>query len=134
MFLKGQVPWGSYWNNVLGYWNERNNFNILFLKYEELKTDLRGSIRKVANFLEKEITDRQISDLESFLSFENMKLNPSVNLELILNSTNKKDYNKNEGFIRKGQIGDWKNYMDDDLAEKFDEWIDQHIAETGLNF
>ena len=31
------VPWSPYWSHVLGYWAQRNDPNIFFLTFEELK-------------------------------------------------------------------------------------------------
>lgn len=38
------------------------------------------------------------------------------------------------GFIRKGEVGDWKNYMSDELVAKFDAWTETNLAGTGLSF
>jgi len=31
------VGFGPYWNHVLDYWNNRNQPNMLFVKYEDMK-------------------------------------------------------------------------------------------------
>ena len=33
-------------------------------------------------------------------------------------------------FIRKGIIGDWKNYFDDEMNNKWDPWIEKQLADT----
>ena len=38
------------------------------------------------------------------------------------------------GFIRKGEVGGWKNYMTDELVAKFDDWTNANLAGTGLSF
>ena len=35
-------------------------------------------------------------------------------------------------FLRKGEIGDWKNYFDKERNEKWEEWIAENIKGTGL--
>lgn len=37
-------------------------------------------------------------------------------------------------FIRKGEVGDWKNYMSEELVAKFDAWTETNIVGTGLFF
>lgn len=37
-------------------------------------------------------------------------------------------------FIRKGEVGDWKNYMSEELVGKFDAWTETNLAGTGLIF
>ena len=36
-------------------------------------------------------------------------------------------------FIRKGIIGDWKNYFDDNMNEEWDPWIENQLAGSGFN-
>ena len=35
---------------------------------------------------------------------------------------------KGSGFIRKGIVGDWKNYFDDEMNAKWDPWIEIQLA------
>lgn len=37
-------------------------------------------------------------------------------------------------FIRKGRVGDWKNYMSEAMSGKFDEWVEKGLKGTGLSF
>ena len=36
--------------------------------------------------------------------------------------------------IRKGEIGDWKNYFTDDMNKRMDEAIEKNLKPIGLNF
>lgn len=65
-----------------------------------------------------------------------MQNNPAVNLEPILfkdESMKTEQYEKVK-FIRKGQVGDWKNYLNDDLSNRFDKWSEEHFEGTGIEF
>lgn len=101
-----------------------------------MKHDLPTVIRRTATFLNKIMSDEQVDKLCDHLSFNNMKTNRAVNLEAILEKSFGKSYLEGTDlrFIRKGQIGDWKNYMSDDLSRRFDEWADQHLKGTELSF
>ncbi|KAF2890745.1 hypothetical protein ILUMI_15428, partial [Ignelater luminosus] len=79
LFLAGRVCFGSFWKQVLSYWNERHRLNTIFIKYKDMKNDLPGVIKTVANFLGKSITEDQLTKLTELLSFESMKNNPTVN-------------------------------------------------------
>ncbi|KAJ3621882.1 hypothetical protein MTP99_002433 [Tenebrio molitor] len=79
MFLGGKVTYSPYWNHVLPFWQMRHNPNVLFLRYEEMKSDLGGVIRRVSQFLQKTLTDEQIEVLVHHLDFESLKNNPAVN-------------------------------------------------------
>ena len=37
-----------------------------------------------------------------------------------------------QDFMRKGQVGDWRNYFDKQMNESWDKWILENITDTGL--
>jgi len=83
------------------------------------------------------LTDEQVSALEDHLSFNSMKKNPALNLEPILAMMEKqpsKEANPDETFIRKGKVGDWKNYMSEELSAKFDKFTEENLKGTDLVF
>lgn len=88
-------------------------------------------IKKAAAFLGKSVTDEQVLGLCDHLKFSRMAANPSVNMQLLLTNDGT---DPNSRFIRKGKVGDWTNYMSQDLARRFDEWTDEHLRGTGLRF
>jgi len=77
-----------------------------------------------------------VSTLANHLSFKNMKKNPSVNLEPIMAKKNGPEFVQTEelSFIRRGEVGDWKNHMTPEMASRFDAWTEENIRGTGLHF
>lgn len=66
-----------------------------------------------------------------------MRENPALNLESFIKAKNGPEFKSksdNEMFIRKGQVGDWKNYMKPELSERFDKWTEENLKGTGLTF
>ncbi|KAJ8968177.1 hypothetical protein NQ314_002436 [Rhamnusium bicolor] len=86
-----------FWQHIFPFWERRNQPNILFLKYEEMIKDLPAIIRKVAQFLEKDLTDEQVDRLSDHLSFTNMKNNPSVNYEKLVAFNKKYEFTNFDG-------------------------------------
>ena len=85
----------------------------------------------MARFLQKPLTDDQLTRLTEHLRFENLSKNKAVNSE----------YYKEIGlmntdghFVRKGKTGDWKNHFGPELNRRIDEWIASNLAGTDLKF
>ena len=76
-----------------------------------MKKDLVTSVKKIAKFLGKEVTDENIGELLDHLCFKKMKHNLAVYYE---NAT-KEIYSGEErrSFMRKGEVGDWENHKDE---------------------
>ena len=68
-----------YMQNVMSYWDKRDEPNIMFITFEEMKRGLPKVIKKVSSFIGKPVAENDIPTLADFLSFENMKANPTMN-------------------------------------------------------
>lgn len=142
LFLADKWAYGACGRHMIEFWKRRNQSNILFVKYEDMKKDLPSIIKQCADFLkiERKLTPEDIERLCEHLKFEKMEKNPSVNLEpIIFKENDSKEQLDQElygkvKFIRKGQVGDWKNFLSPENNAKFDKWIEENFAGTGLEF
>ncbi|XP_065216848.1 luciferin sulfotransferase-like [Planococcus citri] len=134
MFFKGIVPYGPFPAHLKGYLAHEESPNILFLKYEEMKKDLRTVMHKTANFIGKSIGESEVEKLLDHLSFSKMKQNPAVNYRSVLEALKKSSMaDKNEDqFMRRGIVGNWKEKLDPELCVKFQRWEDETM--NGINF
>jgi len=131
IFMRDLVPYAPFFAHVLEAWNQRQHRNLHFVFYEDLKKDLRGEIKKVADFMEKPLSDEQLDLMTQHLRFDSFSKNEAVNME-----TPKKMglFNEDGNFCRKGKTGDWKNHFDAQLNARIDNWIKTNLAGTDLKF
>nr|XP_042701513.1 amine sulfotransferase-like [Chrysemys picta bellii] len=115
--LAGKVLAGSWLDHVRGWSTHRDDFNILFLTYEEMKKDLRGTVLKICKFLGKQLNEKELDTVVENATFDKMKTDPRANYESMLGNL----LERGKGhFLRKGTIGDWKNTMTVAQSERFD--------------
>ncbi|XP_022186789.1 luciferin sulfotransferase isoform X1 [Nilaparvata lugens] len=135
LFLNNSLCFAPYASNILGFWERRNDPNILFIRFEDLKKDLPSVIRKTAKFLNKDLSDEQVSRLSEHLSFESMKNNRAVNYEEVVEINKKFKLIEADGcFMRSGKVGEWKAKMSPQLIDRFDKWTEKYFANSGLTF
>lgn len=154
LFLADKLPIGSMWSHVFGFWQRRNQPNILFLKYEDMKRDLATTVRQCARFMDVDealLTDANVRTLCEHLNFSRMQANPAVNLEPMISGDAApgptmgdpdrgavgdafEQAENRAKFIRKGMVGDWKNHMSADVSAKFDAWIALNTNGSDLSF
>ena len=117
-FITGEVDFGDYFDNLLSWYEHKDDSNILFLTYENIFADTQKAVRKIAEFLGTEYSDplRDGETLKRILyysSFQSMSQNQS-------RWSSKRDDNM-PPFIRKGQVGDWKNHFSPDQVKRLTE-------------
>ncbi|XP_057652154.1 luciferin sulfotransferase-like [Diorhabda carinulata] len=129
-FQSGLVAWGPYWEHLKEGWSRRHEKNVLFYFYEDMKKNPIATFRKLATFLGKNYSDEELSILENHLRIDNFKNNKSVNndehrnIGLIANGE--------ESFIRKGVIGGWTTYFDENLSQEADRWIEDNLRSSNI--
>lgn len=126
LFLRGHVAYGCYWHNVLSWWRLRHRANVLLLTYEEMHADLPAVVLRVAAFLGKELTEQQVETISQHCQFQQMKRNPATNAAHMPKVAGETD------FMRKGQVGDWRNYLSQDQILRMDAWVDEHVGDEQL--
>lgn len=121
------VFYGPYWKHVLDGYKHRDHKNVHFMFYEDAKMDLKTSLERLAEFLEKPLSNEDLPKLIDHLQFKNVKKNPSVNF--IFDPSN----SSSKFFIRRGEIGG-NPEMTDDISKKIEEWTKTNLEGSDLKF
>ncbi|KAG8390224.1 hypothetical protein BUALT_Bualt01G0061600 [Buddleja alternifolia] len=128
-FCSGVYLYGSFFDHVLEYWLEskKRPEKILFLKYEEMKSDPKREVLKIAEFLGKPFeNEREVDEVLWRCSLERLK-----NLEVNKNGSFL-FYVPNSSYFRKGVVGDWKNYLTSEMEERINQTSRRKFEAFGL--
>ncbi|KAI7841289.1 hypothetical protein COHA_005062 [Chlorella ohadii] len=125
IFTEGRVQRGDWFEHVLSWWEQRDAPNLLFLKYEDLKSDFRGQLRRIAAYLQVQLSAEAEERIVSATTFAHMRA---------AGFSNHKHIADFEGFFRKGEIGSWKDRFTMAQSEAFDKLCRQRMAGSGLEF
>uniref|UniRef100_UPI00358EA902 sulfotransferase 1C2-like isoform X1 n=1 Tax=Myxine glutinosa TaxID=7769 RepID=UPI00358EA902 len=129
-FMIGKVAFSSWFDHVKGWWSLRKQPNIFFLFYEAMKKDLGYEAGRLASFLGRDLSPEAMKNLVEQLSFNSMKTNMD---EKIPNFKTVAGFSFKQ-FIRKGQVGDWKNHFTVAQNEVMDQLIADQLKGTSLDF
>jgi aryl sulfotransferase len=75
-------PWWPFWENIRSWWKVRSLSNVYLLHFTNLKHDMPGEIRKIAEFIETPIDETQWESILSHCSFDYMKANATKSVPL----------------------------------------------------
>jgi Sulfotransferase domain len=114
------------WFEHVGRWLEnRSGLDVLFLTYEELKHDLEGAIRKILAFCGKEVSPEKFARIVERSSFTFMKQYEDKLDTLTWGLINRA--RKAGNFIRKGEVGGWKECLSSEQEGLFQRRFIKHL-------
>ncbi len=109
-------PIWSFWENIASWWAARDVPNLMLLHFSNLKEDLPGQIRKIAEFLDIEINEAKWQDILMHCSFDYMKENAVQTVPL--GGAPWKGGAKT--FIHKGTNGRWHDILSQKKCEEYE--------------
>ena len=100
-------PFWSYWENVRSWWEIRHLPNVKLVHFNDMKHDLAGSIRGIADFLDIAIDEKSFAAIVQHCTFDYMKAHAETVTPLggMLWEGGAKT------FIHKGTNGRWKDTL-----------------------
>ncbi|XP_045172386.2 amine sulfotransferase-like [Mercenaria mercenaria] len=132
LFLRGDLAYDRYlkylkdWEDVY----RANKHDMLVLYFEELKRDTLGGVRKLATFLDVSLTDELIQEISEKCQFLQMKQRYTP--EMLGSSAYKEEINY--GFMRKGEVGNWKEWLTVAQSETVDGMVSEDLKDSNLKF
>uniref|UniRef100_A0A286X789 Sulfotransferase n=1 Tax=Cavia porcellus TaxID=10141 RepID=A0A286X789_CAVPO len=130
-FVNGKVAWGSWFDHVTGWWDVRDRHQVLFLFYEDIKRNPKQEIRKVMQFMGKDLGEAVLDKIVRETSFEKMKENPMTNRSTVPKSLMDQSISS---FMRKGTVGDWKNHFTVAQNERFEKIYREKMQGSSIRF
>jgi aryl sulfotransferase len=75
-------PFWPFWDNIRTWWAIRNLPNVYFIHFAQLKADLPGEMRKLADYLGIEVKEASWPRILEYCSFDWMKANATKSVPL----------------------------------------------------
>lgn len=154
VFLKGDTDNGDYFENVLSWYNHRNDPNVLVVLYEDMKANPRELVLKMAGFLDeachKLLTENEdiLRDVLKYSTFTFMKLYFEERFQKFYTEPLEQEDSVPSGlkrmrefvrehpgaatFTRKGIVGDWKSHFTPQMNARMEERMRQKFSHTDL--
>jgi aryl sulfotransferase len=106
------------------YWSERKRPNLLMVHYNDLKADLSGEMKRIAEFLEIDIPPDVWPSLVEAARFESMKKDGRALLPVL-------DTIFKEGpdtFLNRGTNERWREVLQDDDVELYNRRVESELS------
>ncbi|XP_070823809.1 cytosolic sulfotransferase 3-like isoform X2 [Chaetodon trifascialis] len=129
-FMEGKMVFGSWYDHVNGWWKKKQTYSkIHYMFFEDMVEDSGREIDKLCSFLGLSPSAEEKERVTTGSKFDNMKQNKMTNYSTVevMNHTV-------SPFMRKGNVGDWKNHFTVAQNEAFDEDYKHKMKNPTLQF
>eukprot|EP00057_Strongylocentrotus_purpuratus_P033242 XP_790708.1 PREDICTED: sulfotransferase family cytosolic 1B member 1 [Strongylocentrotus purpuratus] len=134
-FLSDKMFGGSWFRHVKGWFARKDDPNLLLCQYEDFHKDLKGSIKRVADFLERSLSDEQLDKIVELTEMKGMQ-KTYQQIEDKMGDTGK-SITRLFGqlpYLRKGKVGSWKDNFTVAENEYFDKVYTHEMDGSGIEF
>jgi aryl sulfotransferase len=110
-------PFWPFWENARSWWAIRELPNVLMLHFADLKRDMPGQIRRVAEFLDIEIDESKWDAILEHCSFDYMKANATKSVPL----GGAFWEGGAKTFVHKGKNGRWRDVLSAEDVARYEQ-------------
>ena len=118
-------PWWPFWESVRSWWAIRNLPNVYFVHFSNLKKDMPGEIRRIAEFLGIPVNEAKWDSILLHCGFDYMKNNGTKSVPLGGAFWD----GGAQTFIHKGINGQWCDILQKDEALKYERLATEELGE-----
>ena len=111
-------PWWPFWENIRSWWAIRHLPNVKLVHFAQLKADLPGQMREIADFLDISIDETRWDAMVEHCSFDYMKQHATKSVPLGGLFWD----GGAQTFVHKGTNGRWREVLTTEESEKY-EWL-----------
>ena len=119
----GLYDW-SYWAHIQSWWDIRDVPNVRLVHFNNLKADMPGEIRRMAEFLDIEIDEERWPDIVEHCTFDYMKQNAAT-----LSSFFGELFQGGlKNFVYKGTNGRWRDTLSSEDIQKYENVVSENLT------
>jgi hypothetical protein len=128
---------GDYWTHLTSWWLRRKDPDVLLMAYEHMKDDLRGTIRKVATFMEIPLDDELLAITEEHASLQFMQEHKDRFDDKLMRERSVAvagvPADSESSKVRTGQVGESRQRLGVDVSAALDAlWRERITPELGF--
>ncbi|CAN7987984.1 unnamed protein product [Ixodes hexagonus] len=135
VFMNEETDNGDYFDHVLSWYEHRDDFNVLFINYEDMKAEPNKFVLDIADIMDKDrhqllLQNRRM--LENIVKYSDITFMKGKAKDVFENLFARPSRDTAAHFVRKGTVGDWKGYFSAEMNERMEEKIFRKLSQTDL--
>ncbi len=130
-FLSDKFQYGSWAEQLAGYWVWRDRPNVLILNFEEMKRDLPRAVQAVAQLMGVALTAHELAQVVARSSFAQMK---AIDHKFVPSKPYPFDRLMPTVMMRKGETGVATELLTPAQQQQIDDYVIAELQQLGCDF